>query len=209
MLITFDVFFLHFSFFPRILLEATCLTTASTSCLRPTATVGREHPHVKSSATCVVIEEESTLSKHGIKEVVVRTDLDKAEADIIVGKLLWTRRPHMRVASCSSCSICLSTRWIYLSTSCPHRWPGSAGRCATRPKPPQCRRCGAAAPPRRLLDSATSHAASLEKIARGKGRGKSSLQCAKEEDARQGGYADGESADLCARWPIFFRVLKD
>jgi hypothetical protein len=32
---------------------------------------------------------------------------------------------------------------------CPRRWrrrPGSAGRCcATRPKPPQCRRCGAAA----------------------------------------------------------------
>ena len=187
----------------------------------------------------------------------------------------------MSVASCSSCSICLRTRWISLDTSpnlcviqtpiqtnrqanisartrasdhtegleltvserslrvlvlpreeeevevdglgsvatartrgnCPRRWrwrrPGSAGRCATRPKPPQCRRCGAAAPPRRLLDSATSHAASLEKIAREKGRGKSSLWCAKEEDARQGGYADGESADLCARWPIFFRVLKD
>ena len=91
--------------------------------------------------------------------------------------MLWTRRPHMRMASCSSCSICLRTRWIYLDTtrnrgrlrlhasvaarmrvSCPHRWrrPGSAGRCATRPKPPQCRRCGAAAPPRRLLESARS-----------------------------------------------------
>ena len=83
----------------------------------------------------------------------------------------------MRVASCSSCNICLRTHWIYLDTtrnrgrlrlrasvaartraSCPHRWrrPGSAGRCATRPKPPQCRRCGAAAPPRRLLESACS-----------------------------------------------------
>ena len=33
--------------------------------------------------------------------------------------------------------------------NCPRqrRWrrPGSTGRCATRPKPPQCRRCGAAA----------------------------------------------------------------
>ena len=161
-------------------------------------------------------------------------DLDKAEADIIVGELLWTQRPHMHVAICSSCSICLRTRWIYLDTtrnrgrlrlrasvaawtrgSCPHQWrrPGSAGRCATRPKPPQCRRCGAAAPPRRLLESAHS-CCNLARCVSGedcreKSSGKSSLRCAKEEDTRQGGYTDGERADLCARWPIFSRVLKD
>lgn len=29
----------------------------------------------------------------------------------------WPRRPRMSVASCSSCSICLRTRWISLDTS--------------------------------------------------------------------------------------------
>ena len=161
-------------------------------------------------------------------------DLDKAEADIIVGELLWTRRPHMRVASCSSYSICLRTRWIYLTPlgtvagfgSVPP-WrrgrvravliggggrgaPGGARRGQSR------RSAGDAAPLplhagcwSRPAAAATSRAAFLEKIAGENGRGKSSLRCAKEEDARQGGYADGESADLCARWPIFSRVLKD